>query len=68
MPRINVFSLRGHVRPENSGDKGTSAEGKNIDILRENIDIFGEISICIDTYGIDIFAITMGKISNPNQR
>ncbi len=35
-PRIGA--LHGHVRPESCGKKGESAESKNIDILRENID------------------------------
>ncbi len=41
--QIGAFSLRGRARPVSGDKKGTSAEGKNIDIS-------GEISIRIDMY------------------
>ncbi len=37
-PRIGVFSLHGCVWQVSSGEKGVSAEGENIDILRKNTD------------------------------
>ncbi len=36
--QIGMFSLCERTRPESGGEKGVSAEGENIDILRENID------------------------------
>ncbi len=37
-PQIDAFSLRSCARPEIGGKKGASAESKNSDILKENID------------------------------
>ncbi len=54
-PPIGVFSLYGHAQPVSGGEKGASAEGDNINILRENIDISGEISIRIDIFAITTF-------------
>ncbi len=47
----------------NGGEKGASAEGENIDILRENIDIYGEISIRIDIFAITIIPYFIKKLS-----
>ncbi len=37
-PQMGAFFLRRRAWPENGSEKGASAKGKNIDILRENID------------------------------